>query len=294
MQKKGQFFIIGAVVVLITLFSIMSVLNSDMRMDLSDVQNDNIRPILADIESGIIRTAAVSSPEDLKDNLDMFFALEKESVGSEYNLKTSYARASSQSLIKISIGTQNFFAEKTLNSPVNIPGIPFAPSTKKIVFISSENYDGDLNGLSGADEKCRDLANDADLPNHNDFKAWLSDSAHNARDRLTHSAIPYVLTNGVVVADNWDDLVALNNGGINYLQNTINTDENGVGHNDYVWTATEYDGVPEQYPEFCNNWHSNNWNELGGKGYSYDTRNTWTAAGYERCNSKLRIYCIQQ
>ncbi len=75
----------------------------------------------------------------------------------------------------------------------------------KLAFLSEGAWSGDLGGLSGADAKCQAEVDGAGVSGT--FKAWLSDTTTDARDRLTHSAGPYVMTDGVMIAMDWDDLV---------------------------------------------------------------------------------------
>ena len=48
----------------------------------------------------------------------------------------------------------------------NIPG--------NVIFPTSQLFDGNLGGLSGADEKCDQAASDAGLPSTGTYTAWLS------------------------------------------------------------------------------------------------------------------------
>jgi len=88
--------------------------------------------------------------------------------------------------------------------------------TTRIVFITSENYDGKFtgnafscgDGIVGADCVCNGLAAAEGLGMN--FKAWLSTSAGGpASEESTFfpSPTPYVRVNGVMVAANWDDLI---------------------------------------------------------------------------------------
>jgi hypothetical protein len=89
---------------------------------------------------------------------------------------------------------------------------------EKTVFITSRRYDGDLNGVSGADQKCNDLATAAGLEGH--YKAWLStSSADSPAATFNRSPVAYVLVDGRRVADNWSSL--------NRLTNAILLDETG-------------------------------------------------------------------
>ena len=93
------------------------------------------------------------------------------------------------------------------------PGGGGDEQTGKVVFATSETFDGDLGNFSGADAKCQSAASSAGLSGT--FKAWISgriDSVANGggtqhvSNRMTHSAGSYVLATGIKVADDWGDL----------------------------------------------------------------------------------------
>lgn len=77
-------------------------------------------------------------------------------------------------------------------------------------FITSENpgNGGDLGGLAGADAHCTTLAEAAGVTGKT-WAAYLSDSSQNARDRI--GAGPWVNANGVIVAQDVEDLHSENN-----------------------------------------------------------------------------------
>jgi len=75
----------------------------------------------------------------------------------------------------------------------------------KRVFVTSHCYLGSLGGLSGADAACQSLADAAGLAGT--FAAWISDAYDGPSVRLPHASVPYVLTDGAVVARDWGDLV---------------------------------------------------------------------------------------
>ena len=87
------------------------------------------------------------------------------------------------------------------------------------VFLTSQKYAGNLGNIQGADAKCSSLANAANLGGT--WLAWISSSAGNPDQRFNKSAVPYLLTNGVVIAQNWSDLTD------GSLQASINVDESG-------------------------------------------------------------------
>lgn len=91
---------------------------------------------------------------------------------------------------------------------------------EKLVFVTSTTYAGDLKsagegatGFEGADKLCNLRAQNAGLPGM--YKAWLSGDFFDAKDRVTNTQIPYVLTTGVTVANDFGDLLNCNNP--NYL-----------------------------------------------------------------------------
>jgi len=173
------------------------------------------------------------------------------------------------------------------------------------VFLSSDEYDGALGGLAGADRVCQRLADAEGLPGT--FKAWLSDSATSAAERMTQSAVPYKDVLGRTIADNWHDLTD------GFLQTKIFTDEKGFVYEDSpgcnpvfivlgaggVWTNTLLDGSGAGGPS-CTNWTDNRSSEDGGEGgraglYCFDTQ-TWTEffGLISGCHSRRSLYCFQQ
>lgn len=158
-----------------------------------------------------------------------------------------------------------------------------------IVFVSSEYYQGyTLQGLYGADQRCRSLAGKASLPNHLKFKAWLSTPTDSAAERLLHSKGRYVLVNGLVVAQDWDALIS------GALDHPIIVDEISQTRDDPVWTGTLFNGEPALGSEFCNGWDESGALELAGIGSSMSVDTKWSFFDHEPCGSEARIYCIEQ
>ncbi len=171
----------------------------------------------------------------------------------------------------------------------------FAPKT---VFVSSSTHSGALGGLAGADAQCNALASAAGLIGT--FTAWLSDTSVDARSRVTHSPHPYLRTDGVLVANDWDDLID------GALAAPINLDENGapaVGSN-AVWSATDTDGT--QAPGVssattCLDWTSNGaTGPIALIGLRFATNADWTdcvatgGCGANDCNSTgQHLYCFE-
>ena len=168
----------------------------------------------------------------------------------------------------------------------------------KIIFVSSQTYNGNLGGLAGADEKCAGLASAAGL--NGEFKAWLSGISISAASRLVHSERPYERPDGAAIANDWNDLTD------GAIQNPINIDENGAIQNSMVWSNTLTNGAIEySYPTgVCMDWTAstdtcfyNRYNRICGAktSLSYMADASWTDSKYGRgCSNFYRLYCVQQ
>ena len=156
-----------------------------------------------------------------------------------------------------------------------------------IIFITSQSYQGDINGLAGADQRCRMLAAIADLPRFDTYRAWLSSSTKSAGERLLHSQGRYVLVNGLVVAENWDGLVS------GTIEHPINVDENSQTQALPAWTSTLANGEAAPGNNFCADW-TGVLNHDGGAGFPGATDATWSFLGNGPCTSELPLFCIEQ
>ncbi len=163
----------------------------------------------------------------------------------------------------------------------------------RFIFASSVIYQGgELNGLYGADQRCRMLAALAKLPNFGTYRAWLSDSTTAAADRLEHHRGRYLLVNGLVVAMDWDDLTD------GTLENPINVTELSETSDDSrSWTGTLASGQPALGSSFCFDWtdDASNWDiEEGGSGIRSQTDELWSYFEQLGCGSMAGLHCIEQ
>lgn len=177
--------------------------------------------------------------------------------------------------------------------PTVIPSITPAPQGFR-VFITSTTYKGNLGGLAGADAKCQERANAANLEGI--WKAWLSDSTTSAASRLAHSSSPYKLLNGQIVANNWADLTD------GSLAVPINVTEfNTTLGDERVWTYTNIDGSISNQPLTnisngnCYDWtysvsSDNSWGKHGWTTNNHE----WTYGLGWKCDSNYHLYCFEQ
>jgi len=156
------------------------------------------------------------------------------------------------------------------------------------VFASSVKYQGfALDGLYGADQRCRMLAAIAMLPNFLTYRAWLSDSNTAAADRLVHSKGRYILVNGLVVAQDWDALIS------GALENAIDVSESSEIVGGGAWTGTLPNGQTAFGSSFCENWDGEDDLELGGEGICENTDTFWSFFIQGDCGSESSLYCFE-
>jgi len=152
------------------------------------------------------------------------------------------------------------------------------------VFVTSATYSGSLGGLAGADAKCQALANAKSLGGT--WKAWLSTSAVNAKDRITDAV--YRKLDGVIVANSLADLT---DGSISSIIDLAedNTRHSGFSAGSYVWTGTGEDG--NKLADTCGDW--NNYGLQGVDGFVWLTNYWWTNLGSGSCSNQARLYCFK-
>jgi hypothetical protein len=174
----------------------------------------------------------------------------------------------------------------------------------KRVFVTSASYDGNLGGLSGADQSCQLLADAATLGGT--FKAWLSSTTTSASERLTHSTGPYTLINGTKVASSWAGLTS------GALLVPINVNEKGGPppaqpaacgsvNVPVVWTSTSPTGaLGTTQGATCADWTTSSSSNGAVFGLADHADASWTdgcsvqAAGSLICATSAALYCFEQ
>jgi hypothetical protein len=156
------------------------------------------------------------------------------------------------------------------------------------VFMTNLGFRGDLGGLSGADATCQQQADDAGLPGT--FKAWLSDDAASPATRFTHSATPYQLVDGTVVANDWNDLTS------GSLRHGIAMTATGWSSFATAWTDTQPNGQLVDAVKDCQGWTFGGSAQLGAVGVAApdSTDAHWTDSGADPCAYGRVLYCFQQ
>ena len=156
--------------------------------------------------------------------------------------------------------------------------------SERRIFITNAVRDAALGGTDGADALCAAEARDAALGG--EFKAWLSTISSPVSERLTHSTVPYVRVDGTMVANDWDDLVD------GAILAPINLNANGELRSGDTWTGTLSTGAAYLGDDCVA--FTDATARLALCGSSAATNAAWTASMLPRCDSPLRLYCIEQ
>lgn len=163
----------------------------------------------------------------------------------------------------------------------------FSPAPN-IVFVTSTKHDAALGGLAGADDICKGRAQAAGLPGT--YRAWLSTSTVNAKDRLG-SASGWVRTDGKPVLNRVEDIAS------NRFFYPPRLDESGkdVG-SVYVRTNTSGDGAwsTETTNTSCGDFTLAPADsvELLLSGLSSGSGEVFTRLGLQTCSTEQPLYCF--
>lgn len=184
--------------------------------------------------------------------------------------------------------------------------LPVLSLIRKIVFVSSIQVPGgilgeaatlfpdDCSGLAtaidAADCICQQLADPAGL--FGTFRAWLTDDDDNnsPNNRFVQSTLPYLRTDGIKVADDFNDLTDGD------IQNPINISESGllIGGTTFAWTNTASDGTRKTGGN-CDNWTDTASVEEGQIGNFNLTDDNWTDVNADTpCTNTWRLLCFEQ
>jgi len=179
------------------------------------------------------------------------------------------------------------------------PSLPQFSSTGKKAFLTSVTGNGSLSswldakgktGLAAGDAICKTRAAAAGLANSNNFKAWLSDSTTNAKDRLISNG-HWIRLDGIKVADNKTDLTD------GTIFTSINMAETGTYYNfsdSWVWTGTANDGIKTN--NTCSDWTNGTDTVIGTNGFGTDAGASWSSRlqfDSSSCDALFRLYCFE-
>ena len=168
------------------------------------------------------------------------------------------------------------------------------------VFVTNVLYGGDLGGLAGAHEICREEAENAGFNIGMDsgewWKAWVSIEESEAKDFIDHNYAKWcTLNNPGLIDDDWNQLT---DGNIDRRINCLaNGQELGDPYQYVIYTATTMDG--SFAGDNCNDFTSGSYGDLDSDfnvkvGSSGLTDGGWTYSSEVNCLRYGRIYCFRQ
>jgi hypothetical protein len=165
----------------------------------------------------------------------------------------------------------------------------------RFAFVTSADGTGNLGswpeaggqaGLAAGDAICRTLAAAGGLAFPDSFKAWLSDTDTNAKDRFVSG--PWIRGDSFLLAGT---TASLTDGTID---TGIDRDELGrpIGDDPFVWTGTLPSGIAAS--ERCGDWTTDEPGADGKAGMAVGVTDEWTAApgGFSCSDDTLRLYCL--
>ena len=171
----------------------------------------------------------------------------------------------------------------------------------KLCFLTSAVYEADaLGSAEEADQICRAAALAAGYDNATAFKAWVSDDASSPASRFTPSQIPFVLANGVRVANHSKQLM-----GTGPLTGITHTDKGEDLIEAWVWTGTAPNGTLLDPALDCQGWTSKGFVDSGRIGRSgvdegdpdelqvWKSQLHWTSYKTMTCIYKYHLYCFE-
>jgi hypothetical protein len=154
-------------------------------------------------------------------------------------------------------------------------------------FVTSFPEGANFNTSAGADMLCQGFADAEQLGGT--WLSWTSDFQSSPSTRFNQSAVPYMLVDGTIIANDWADLTD------GSLANPIDVDETGVNVGvSEVWTGTLPDGT-KPGSEFCANWNSNNIMDVVQVGRADMAGPEWSNIFNQTCDrNNVRLYCFEQ
>ncbi len=164
----------------------------------------------------------------------------------------------------------------------------------KLVFVTVEEFNGDLGGLDGADAKCQTAAVNAGLSGV--FQAWLSVAPDTPTTRFTHLSLgPYYMLNGRIIAENFADLVdGTIRAAINWTEQGGPATRGEFLEPTFVWTGTSWTGEGFEGDRTCAGWTVDGSEATGIAGVSEEDGGRWTTFGGISCGNRHRLYCFEQ
>lgn len=183
-------------------------------------------------------------------------------------------------------------AEECDLGPVNGPAPAFCDVYCKrrglIVFVTEDEFLGDLNGADGANQICSEAGLFLN-PVGTLFSAWISVEPpypYAPNEAFNHCGRPYYLPNGTLIAENF--------GSLSTSSTAIDiTERRNKVLSGPVWTNTDIFGSVDGASS-CNRWTAQTSIHSGSIGRVSGAGNEWTDYKPISCDKAARLYCFEQ
>ncbi len=172
-----------------------------------------------------------------------------------------------------------------------LAGPSYADHNEKTVFVTSAVFDGNLGGLTGADDKCQAEADGpASIVPSGTYLAWLSDGIDSPDTRFTKTSHPYMLSDGTKIAEDFTDLTD------GSILHSIDIDPTGKPLSSWrsFWTGTIPDGSTALPNLTCGGWLDPSVRSWGKVGVTSHQDDLWTYHYKRACSRSYRLACFQQ
>jgi hypothetical protein len=170
-------------------------------------------------------------------------------------------------------------------SDTGTPDVTPVDAGPKGIFITRATYFPDWGGIANADFRCQSSAKAAQLGGT--WKAWMSDSGHDAADRILSDGPWLAAVTGVTLFQNHANLRG-------FPLAAITTDELGKPAPDRWWTGTLANGV--RSTKTCNDWASRDQFQGAQTGALKGTGvpgKEWTEDDVFSCQDTFALLCLQ-
>lgn len=159
-----------------------------------------------------------------------------------------------------------------------------AVNRKRVIFATSQTYDGNLGGIAGADAKCMEAAAASPALAGKTFRAWVSTSSSSPSSSFTTDG-SFVTVGGAKLADTFNNLRS------GTLMAKITT-ESGASISTRTWTGTDENGFNAGAD--CNGWTDARASTNGARGNTDVLQWYWSVSEVTTCDLQGALYCFEQ
>jgi hypothetical protein len=156
---------------------------------------------------------------------------------------------------------------------------------QRVVFATSQTFDGNLGGIAGADAKCMAAAAGASSLAGKTFRAWVSTASSSPAASFTADG-SFVTVGGAVLADTFNDMRE------GTLMAKVTT-ETGAFLSTPIWTGTAETGYNIAGDD-CSGWTDATAGSWAARSSSDVIQWYWSFYDTSTCDQQASLYCVEQ